>query len=268
MGAEWFNSEWRERVEKRRTRLAQFPTPSRSSTSYGYVYLMAHSELGLLKVGFTTRRSDFSVGRIAQHIDQGFTKLKVVRFETVEEARLLESDVLWLWSEHNVRRKLTTSEMPQGGGTEVAVDSPLSRSLFTRAVSAKQRGEDPRMTLAPRSSENKNQSPLPTPIPRIRSILVGTVIVGTSHYSSSERVREQQGSLVDGWVIQNLNNTFDRNALEVHTSYGMIGHVPAKIAATLAPLIRQLNDGLSIKVRVPVNGQGGLKIENVQKRSV
>ena len=268
MGAEWFNSEWRERVEKRRKRLERFPTPSRSSNAYGYVYLMAHAGLGLLKVGFTTRRSDFSVGRIAQHIDQGFVKLKVVRFETVEEARLLESDVLWLWSEHNVRRRLTSSEMPQGGGTEVAVDSPLSRSLFTRAVSAKQRGEDPRMTLAPSNTENQSHRSQPTPLPRIRSILVGTVIVGTSYYSASERVREQRGSLVDCWVIQNPNNTFDRNALEVHASVGMVGHVPAKIAAMLAPLIRQLDDGLSIKVRVPLNGQGGLKIENVQKRSM
>ena len=266
MDEEWFNSYWKDRVDARRTRRQGWKPPARSSNTYGYVYLLAHAGLRVLKVGYTTRRSDFSVGRIAQHLDQGFEKIKIVRFETFEEARLLERDVLWLWSKHNVSKRLSAHEMPQGGITEVAEDCPLARSIFNRAVAAKRRGDDPRLVLAPKSNSGSGTKQSPTPLPRIRVLLVGQQIVGTANYPASEEVRKFRGEVVEVWIVRNPQNSYDTNALEVHAVFGMIGHVPKAISAALAPLMKQLSDGVSAELRVSANGLGPLRLEKVSAR--
>jgi hypothetical protein len=265
---EWFDSYWKEKVIARRAKRKGWKAPPRSANTYGYVYLLAHTGFKVLKVGYTTRRPDFAVGRIAQHIDQGFEKVKIVRFETFEEAELLERDVLWLWTKHQVRKKLSGLEMPQGGGTEVAEDNPLSRSIFNKAVAAKRRGDDPRLVVAPKSNSKSGGKASANPLPRIRSLLVGQQIVGTTSYSSSNEVRALKGQLVDVWIVRNQRNPYDSNALEVHTTFGMIGHVPKAVSAALAPLVKQLPDGLTAQIRVPANGLGNLCIEKVSKRKI
>lgn len=268
MAEEWFDAYWKAKVDARRAKRKGWRAPPRSANTYGYVYLLAHTGLRVLKVGYTTRRPDFEVGRIAQHLDQGFEKVKIVRFGTFEEAKLLERDVLWLWTKHNVRKKLSGREMPQGGGTEVAEDSQLSRSIFNKAVAAKRRGDDPRLALAPKSNGKTVNKSSPSPLPRARSLLVGQRIVGTSSYPASNGVRELKGQLVDAWIVRNPRNPYDSNALEVHTGFGMIGHVPKAVSAALAPLVKQLPDGLTAQIRVSVNGLGDLRIEKVSARKL
>ena len=268
MGEEWFDSYWKAKVDTRRAKRKGWKAPPRSANTYGYVYLLAYTGLRVLKVGYTTRRPDFEVGRIAQHIDQGFEKVKIVRFDTFEEAELLERDVLWLWTKHNVRKKLSGREMPQGGGTEVAEDSPLARGIFNKAVAAKRRGDDPRSVLTPKSDSKTGNKSSPSPLPRIKSLLVGQHIVGTTSYSASNEVREFKGQLVVAWILRNPHNPYDSNALEVHTEFGMIGHVPKGVSAALAPLVKQLPDGLTPQIRVSVNGLGNLTIEKVSARKL
>ena len=268
MSEEWFDSYWKAKVDSRRAKRKGWKPPPRSANTYGYVYLLAHTRLRVLKVGYTTRRPDFEVGRIAQHIDQGFEKVKIVRFETFEEAKLLERDILWLWTKHNVRKKLSGHEMPQGGGTEVAEDSQLSRSIFNKAVAAKRRGVDPRQVLAPKSNGKAGNKSSPSPLPRVKSLLVGQQIVGTTSYSGSNKVREFKGQLVDAWIVRNPRNPYDSNALEVHTAFGMIGHVPKAVSTALAPLVKQLPDGLTAQIRVSINGLGNLTLEKVSARKL
>jgi hypothetical protein len=268
MAEEWFDSYWKDKVDTRRAKRKGWRAPSRSINTFGYVYLLVHPELRVLKVGYTTRKSDFSVGRIAQHIDQGFEKVKVVRFETFEDAKMLERDVLWLWTKHKVRKKLSGHEMPQGGGTEVAEDSPLSRSVFNKAVAAKRRGEDPRLVLAPKSTTKAGNRPPASPLPRIKTLLVGVDVAGTDKYSASKEVRGCKGQIVDAWIIRNPRNPFDSNALEVHTQFGMIGHVPKRVTSALAPLVKQLPNGLTAQIRVTANGLGNLCIEKISERKL
>jgi len=197
----------------------------------------------------------------------GFEKVKIARFETVDEARLLESDVLWLWKEHELRTRLAVHEMPQGGHTEVAVDTPLARSLFNRAVAAKKRGDDPRTALSLPNRKSSNKKATPSIIPRIRKLLMRTYVTGTAHYETVEIIRRHQNSLIDGWIVRNPQNRYDKNALEVHCSYGMIGHVPANVAAALAPLIKQLPNGVTVRIRVPNDLSMPLRFEKVSLRN-
>jgi hypothetical protein len=268
MTEDWFDSYWKEKVAARRLARRGWKAPSRPANTFGYVYLLAHPRYHVLKVGYTTRRSDFSVGRVAQHIDQGFEKVKIVRFENFEEAKLLERDVLWLWTKHNVRKRLSDQDMPQGGGTEVAEDSPLSRSIFNKAVAAKRRGDDPRLVRAPKSSSKIINRSSMSLMPRIRDLLLGQKVVGTNNYAAAQKLKNLKGQSIDACITRNPRNPYDSNALEVHTEDGMIGHVPRGIAAALAPLIKQLPDGLQVTLRVSASGSENLCFEKLSEKRI
>jgi hypothetical protein len=56
-------------------------------------------------------------------------------------------------------------------------------------------------------------------------------------------------------LIRNPKNKHDANAIEVHDDYGKLGHIPAAIAARLAP---ELDDGIRWEcelIKIPISSE-------------
>jgi hypothetical protein len=229
-----FRREWQEWVKNRSLRRWAYPSRPRRKKNYGYVYLMQDGQ-GHLKVGFTSRRSDYKVGRIAQHLDQGWSTVQVARFESASTAKDVEQTVLWLWSKHKLRRRLDPAAMPQGGYTEVAVHNAEAIDLYTRAVTITRRGGDARFELAPPGAKL-----VPKQSPRLDiEKLVGSLVVGLEYHPESHAVVRQGSLTIDGWLFREPTNKHDRNAIAVYWSGGQLGYISAVIAERLAPQMDQ-----------------------------
>ena len=98
-------NEWRRRKRASQKR-SGWPQPKVAAPSgKGYLYLVSSGALGVVKVGVSNRSSRFLTGRAAQHLKNGFEKVLVTELPTMTEAEVLEQDVLWLWSQHKLRRR-------------------------------------------------------------------------------------------------------------------------------------------------------------------
>jgi hypothetical protein len=194
---------------------------------------MSSRPLGVVKVGVSNRSSRFLTGRVAQHLENGFEKVAVAELPTMAEAEVLEQDVLWLWSRHKLRRRLSADEMPQGGWTEVADDTEQARSLYRKALSAHRSGRNPREELAPAGVTATRRSGLESKL----RMLVGVYVAGVSFHPASSKVGLLGRGQVDGWLKREPSNSHDRNAVQVLSQHGQLGYLPRSVASKLRETI-------------------------------
>lgn len=84
----------------------------------GYLYLIDNPELRAIKVGIGAANSEKN--RLDTHLRRGWQIVAVWDFDLVEDAEVVESEVLRRWRGEGVPDALTKSEMPYGGWTETA----------------------------------------------------------------------------------------------------------------------------------------------------
>lgn len=253
MSANAFDESWKKKVEARRARQSRFPAPKKKTRKFGYVYLMSNGRHHLLKVGYTTRRSNFEVGRIAQHLSNGFEKICVVRLESRDEAQQLEKDILSLWTKFNVRRRVSLKEMPQGGFSEVAEDCDLARKLFFRAVKAKKAGHNPREMVLPPALRATSKSNGGMVAASSRSALVAEIalhLIGVQilPVGNSDGIRSSKSSpaLSKGRVA------FDESEIgicqfPVSSPKGIVGYIPREVAVKLRRYFQELEGDIGVE---------------------
>lgn len=102
------------RWDATRTRLDADQLQRRTPDGAALVYLIAHAELGAVKVGI----ADTAGLRLAQHRRKGWQILAVFQV-SAKSAAAIETDVLKWWrGALGLPSYLTRSQMPQGGWTE------------------------------------------------------------------------------------------------------------------------------------------------------
>lgn len=91
------------------------PNDQSSENRSGFVYLIAHHELGALKIGVASDDSD----RLNQHLDHGWVLRASWPFRDFTDAFIVEESVLDRWRNlYGAPPAVHRSGMPQGGWTE------------------------------------------------------------------------------------------------------------------------------------------------------